>query len=57
MSEPTKQNLIVPAELAQAILNYLQTRPFNEVHELITVLVRCQLQPAAVSPPAENGDD
>jgi len=57
MSEPTKQNLIVPAELAQAILNYLQTRPFNEVHELITMLVRCQLQPAAVSPPAEKGDD
>jgi hypothetical protein len=33
--------LLVPAALAQGILNYLQERPFKEVQGLITELVKC----------------
>lgn len=29
----------ISAQLAQAIVNYLQTKPFGEVHELIKALI------------------
>ncbi len=32
----------VPGALAQEILNYLQTKPFVEVHQLIGGLMRCE---------------
>jgi hypothetical protein len=37
----TPVNLLVPAPLAQSILNYLQERPFKEVQNFITELVKC----------------
>jgi hypothetical protein len=33
--------LLVPAPLAQAILNYLQERPFKEVQPLISEFLKC----------------
>lgn len=32
----------IPANLAQAVLDYLQTKPFNEVNQLIGGLMRCE---------------
>ncbi len=32
----------VPGNLAQTILNYLQTKPFQEVHQLIGGLMNCE---------------
>lgn len=37
--------LLVPATLAQAVVNYLQTKPFGEVHQLISALVQCKPSP------------
>lgn len=34
--------LIIDAELAQAILNYLQGKPFSEVHQLINALLQSE---------------
>ena len=33
-------NLLIPAPLAQAIVSYLETKPFVEVHQLIAGLLR-----------------
>lgn len=32
----------VPGDLAQLILNYLSTKPFQEVHQLISGLMQCE---------------
>ena len=32
----------VPGELFQLVLNYLQTKPFQEVHQLIGGIMRCE---------------
>ena len=37
-------DLIIPQELAQQLVNYLKTRPYEEVFQLIGQLL--QLQPA-----------
>jgi hypothetical protein len=34
-------NILVPVNLAQAVVNYLQERPFKEVQGLIGELVKC----------------
>lgn len=34
------KNIIITQELAQAIINYLQTRPFIEVYQLIDGLLK-----------------
>jgi len=32
----------VPGELAQQILDYIQTKPFQEVHQLVGGMMRCE---------------
>lgn len=46
--------LLVPQALAQSLANYLQTKPFQEVHAMITALVQCQMVPsgAPLGPPS-----
>lgn len=34
--------LVIPIELAQALVNYLQGRPYAEVHQLITALLQAE---------------
>lgn len=53
----------IPENVATAILNYLSTRPYREVYELITALQQIQPvgQPAPVppipSPPSLDDDE
>lgn len=32
----------VPGDLAQLLIDYIQTKPYNEVHQLIGGLMRCE---------------
>lgn len=43
---------VIPQDLAQAILDYLASRPYREVHELIVRLQRLErlAPPASVEP-------
>lgn len=34
--------IILTVELAQALLNYLQNRPYMEVHQFITALIQAE---------------
>jgi hypothetical protein len=34
--------LLISLELAQALVNYLQGRPYAEVHQLITALLQAE---------------
>ena len=36
------KELKVSSELLQAIVNYLGTKPFNEVHVLISEIMKCE---------------
>ena len=45
-------NLEISHQLAVAILNYLQTKPYNEVHVLIAELTKLKQLP----PPDQAGD-
>lgn len=38
---PRKPDLMVPFELGEAILQYLGTKPYAEVHQYIAGLMRC----------------
>jgi hypothetical protein len=44
--------LLVPANVAQAILNYLQERPFKEVQGLIGELIKCGVPHECVQIPS-----
>ena len=47
------EKVTISKELAQALLNYLQTKPFAEVHALIAELLKCEpVEP--VSAPTEG---
>ena len=39
---PVQPTLLVPAELAQNVVNYLQTCPYKDVFQLISALVQCK---------------
>ena len=38
---PRKPDLNVPFELGEAILQYLGTKPYAEVHQMVAGLARC----------------
>jgi hypothetical protein len=48
--KPGRQIVILDLEFAQAVVNYLQTKPFGEVAGFISVFAQSQAQPA----PEEN---
>lgn len=48
----TKPILLIDADLAQALVNYLQERPFREVAGLISALMKLQAVPEQ---PKANG--
>lgn len=52
MSNPKEMHLAIPVSLAQAIGNYLATRPWSEVQEAMTLLQR--LQPIPEQPVVEE---
>ena len=47
---PAEPQVVVPVKLAQAVVDYLKQRPFQEVAPLIDGLVRCPK--AEIAPPA-----
>jgi hypothetical protein len=47
MNNQTEMHLAIPASLAQAIGNYLASRPWSEVHEAMEALKRLQPIPVA----------
>jgi len=42
-------NLIITQENAQIVLNYLATRPFNEVHKIAPLLINLPKMPEVAS--------
>lgn len=48
--ETTEPQVLVPVRLAQAVVDYLKTKPFNEVSELINGLVRAPRAALAPNP-------
>ena len=54
MNETKPQNLIIPLALVEAIGNYLVTKPYGEVWQLIQALQ--QLQPAPEAKPETAKD-
>jgi hypothetical protein len=54
MNETKPQNLIIPLALVEAIGNYLVTKPYGEVWQLIQALQ--QLQPAPDAKPETAKD-
>lgn len=49
-----KPNLIITNDLAQALLNYLRTRPYEEVYRLIPELMTMPPVPV-ITPPQDDG--
>ena len=47
MPPSTKDYLVVPTQVAQAMVNYLETKPFREVHQLIRAIIACNPKPDA----------
>lgn len=43
-------NFLLPADLGQAILNYLVQRPYAEVHEMVRGLQALQPEPELADP-------
>ncbi len=39
--------IVVPAQLAQDVVNYLQTQPYKDVYQMIAALVQCPKQEQA----------
>ena len=37
------QSILVPTDLAQAIVDYLKRQPFEDVHNLVVNLIKCPL--------------
>lgn len=54
MTPPVKppRAIAVPLPLAQRLVDYLATRPYAEVCELIPALQRCEPVPEPADPPA-----
>lgn len=45
-----KEQFLIDAQLAQAILDYLAQRPYREVHQLIALLQRLEVAPEPQKP-------
>jgi hypothetical protein len=43
-----QKDYVISQNVAQAIVDYLQTRPYNEVYKLIAAVVQLQPAPAIV---------
>lgn len=56
MSKPesTREYMVMPMNLAQAIVNYLEQRPHREVRALIDNIVACNPRPRSVSRSSEQ---
>ena len=46
----------IPADLLQAVVNYLAEKPFNEVAPMVTALTQLQQVVEAPIDPPEDGD-
>lgn len=42
--------IVVPTELAQTVVNYLTTKPYSEVHQLVQALISCPPLPMQSTP-------
>ncbi len=53
LNEQPEQLLIIDRQTAQAVLNYLQTKPYAEVYGLIAALVQLQPMSSKAEPPLD----
>jgi len=51
------KHILIPVELAQGLVNYLQTRPFVEVNRLIDALLRAPNAEPIVEEPAASAPE
>ncbi len=53
LNEQPEQLLIIDRQTAQAVLNYLQTKPYAEVYGLIAALVQLKPKERKAEPPLD----